>query len=193
MAPDVRTLRELAPRLSASLTALDGLTPEFGAFFEELRPVMRAADRGLPAATAIFKATEPLFGVVYPASRELGPIFSYFNAYATDTVSTFAKAGAATAATHEGRHYLRTLLPITSENLVGADAPVAHQPLQPLPAPGRPARLPRRRPARVRLREHVEPGDAAADRERARLPRGRPVDLPRRHARSFPHVERDAP
>ena len=82
VAPDVRTLRTLAPRLRDSLVALDGLTPEFGAFFEELRPVMRAAKRGLPAATAIFKATGPLFGVVYPASRELGPIFSYFNAYA---------------------------------------------------------------------------------------------------------------
>ena len=121
VAPDVRTLRTLAPRLRDSLVALDGLTPEFGAFFEELRPVMRAAKRGLPAATAIFKETAPLFGVVYPSSRELGPIFSYFNSYATDTVATFAKAGAATAGTSEGHHYLRTLLPITSENLVGAD------------------------------------------------------------------------
>jgi len=136
VAPDVRTLRELAPRLTASLTALDGLTPEFGAFFEELRPVMRAAERGLPAATSIFKATGPLFEVVYPASRELGPIFSYFNAYGTDTVSTFAKAGAATAATHEGRHYLRTLLPLTSENLVGASRRSPTNRYNPYPRPG---------------------------------------------------------
>lgn len=136
VAPDVRTLRTLAPRLSESLTALDGLTPEFGAFFEELRPVMRAAGRGLPAATSIFKATGPLFGVVYPASRELGPIFSYFNAYATDTVSTFAKAGAATAATYEGRHYLRTLLPLTSENLVGASRRMPSNRYNPYLPPG---------------------------------------------------------
>ena len=100
--------------------------------------MMRAAKRGLPAATAIFKETAPLFGVIYPSSRELGPIFSYFNSYATDTVATFAKAGAATAGTSEGHHYLRTLLPITEREPGRRGPTVAHQSLQPLPAPGRP-------------------------------------------------------
>ena len=174
--------------------ALDGLTPEFGAFFEELRPVMRAAKRGLPAATSIFKETVPLFGVIYPASRELGPIFSYFNAYA-DRHGELVREGRRPPPRPPTRasHYLRTLLPITSENLVGASHRAPTNRYNPYLRPGGLARLPERRPARVRLREHRRTrrrcraiGSAPACREAG------PWTF--RGARaSFPHVERDPP
>ena len=145
--------------------------------------MLRAANRGLPAATSIFKATEPLFEVVYPASRELGPIFSYFNAFGTDTVSSFAKAGAATAATHEGRHYLRTLLPITSENLVGATHRSPTNRFNPYLHPGGLGDFPSGGLRAFGCANTSNPIDPAAARQRPRLPRGRPVDVPGQHAR----------
>ena len=70
-----RFVNDESPGLHSSLVATSNLAPQLAGLFRELPSVMRAARRGLPAATRALRAARPLVDVLYPAGRNLEPFF----------------------------------------------------------------------------------------------------------------------
>lgn len=123
--PVITALRPAAPLLRPSLRAASRLAPEAQSLFAELRPVLKAASAGLPAGSRTVRALRPLVAQLEPLARNLLPISQYLALYKQELISSWAKTGTAfQAAIPEGGtvpvHYARGLLPIGTENVIGA-------------------------------------------------------------------------
>jgi phospholipid/cholesterol/gamma-HCH transport system substrate-binding protein len=119
-APTLATLRPVAPLVRPALLAATTLAPQLTGTFRELRPVLAAAVPAFPALQRTLKAARPLLKQLEDAGRELVPVVQYANLYRDNAVTSIANLGAATQAVDgQGRHYLRTVIPIINESIGG--------------------------------------------------------------------------
>lgn len=120
--PLVTQLRPAARELSPTLQELQRLAPDLNALFRDLDPLIDASVRGLPAVQRFLDEFAPFLGELDAPLRQLNPLLSFVGEYKRELTAFFANAAAATQATSpdiNGNpvHYLRTLNPITPENL----------------------------------------------------------------------------
>jgi len=129
-APTLRALRPVAPLVRRALESSNRLFPQVVPLAHQLGPVIDSAQKGLPAATKVVNAAKPFTGVVNPIATGLAPLFSFLlpvsdllDAYKNEVVTSFANIGAslqATAPSSTGEaHYLRALIPLSNEAIVG--------------------------------------------------------------------------
>ncbi len=120
--PLVTQLRPVARELSPTLKELQGLAPDLNAFFRDLDPLIDASERGLPAVQSFLDQLAPFLGEFDKPLAQLNPVLSFLGQYPNELTAFFANVAAATQATapvgnSPPIHYLRTLNPITAENL----------------------------------------------------------------------------
>jgi len=197
-APVIRALRPVAPLLRPTLASLDALAPDARALFRDLDPLIAVSRTGLPAATRLVRAVEPLVEVLHPIARDLAPVADYLGIYRNEVVTMFANVAAAAEASFtapgSGRsvRYLRVLIPITQEAFVNQAQRLPSNRHNPYLAP--------------RGLDRLEAGLLAFDCENLSNPQTVPVlgtGAPpclvqppftfRGRTGSFPRLERDAP
>jgi ABC-type transporter Mla subunit MlaD len=120
--PLVTQLRPFARELSPTLKELQGLAPDLNAFFRDLDPLVDASEKGLPAVQSFLDQLAPFLGELDAPLAQLNPVLSFVGQYPRELNAFFANVAAATQATAPSGdsppiHYLRTLNPITAENL----------------------------------------------------------------------------
>ncbi|MBX5442357.1 MAG: MCE family protein [Solirubrobacteraceae bacterium] len=120
--PLVDQLRPAARELSPTLRQLDALAPDLNALFRDLDPLIDASERGLPAVQRFLDRFAPFLGEFDAPLRQLNPILAFLGEYRSELTAFFANPVAATQATSpdvDGNpvHYLRTINPVTPENL----------------------------------------------------------------------------
>lgn len=122
--PVMRQLVPVAEELSPTLVAFSNLAPEAKGFFEGLRPVIKRAPSGFPAARKLFRDEfPPLLRAIDPFARNLNPILTGLNLYKHELTATLGNVAAMTNSTlptnAEGVnvHYLRAMGPFSPESL----------------------------------------------------------------------------
>jgi phospholipid/cholesterol/gamma-HCH transport system substrate-binding protein len=112
--PLVRDLREPARDLAPTLRDLGDLSPDLEKLFHDIDPLVRASERGVPAAERFLRGAEPVFEATHVFMPELNPILSYLS-FAQGQLAQFITVGGAALAGngeggYEGRggveHYL---------------------------------------------------------------------------------------
>ena len=128
--PLVRDLRPGARALAPALRDAMVLAPEAERLFGDVDRLIDVAREGVPATTDIVRAAHPLFKRLPPTLQEAQPVVEYLDVYKRDIVSQLANFGsslqakAPTEAGGDPLHYLRALVPFTSEGLaVNAERP----------------------------------------------------------------------
>jgi len=141
-APVVHSLAPAAPRLAPVLRDTIAITPGLRGLLRESSPVIAAARPGLPAATRIIRAAPALIHELEPLSRDLRPTVGFLGAYRRELIQSWMNVAAATQATFQNPgaakplHYLRVLIPITTEAFVAQDKRFASNRHNPYFAPG---------------------------------------------------------
>jgi phospholipid/cholesterol/gamma-HCH transport system substrate-binding protein len=115
--PLVTQLRPAARELSPTLQDLGLLSPDLKQLFSSLGPLIDASKAGFPAAEQVLEDARPLIAQLDPAMRQITPILQFLALYKPELTSLFANSVAATQATSQGFHYLRTTNPFNPENL----------------------------------------------------------------------------
>ncbi|MDQ3740970.1 MAG: MCE family protein [Actinomycetota bacterium] len=130
--PLIDQLRPAARELSPTLIDLAGLAPDLKKLFRDLDPLITASRRGIPATQQFLEDLRPALGEFDPLLKQLNPIANWLSEYRTEIRAFFANSPAATQATSEGIHYLRTANPMNPENLavyprrIGSNRPNAY-------------------------------------------------------------------
>ena len=124
-APVLHDFRPVAPRIEPALAALEQASPEVEALLTDLEALTPTARRALPAAAKLIDGMTPLMDRLQPAAQQITPVISYVAAYRRELVAAMANNGAVTRATAPGidgkpTRYLRTLIPLGPESVVGA-------------------------------------------------------------------------
>jgi ABC-type transporter Mla subunit MlaD len=124
--PVIADLRPGGRAFAPALRATAALAPELRGLFAGVRRTAVAAKTGLPAATSVVEATQPVFDILDPALAQLVPVVQYLGLFKQDLVTSFANLSAATEATMPAQpgggdkvHYLRVIVPFTQEGLAG--------------------------------------------------------------------------
>jgi phospholipid/cholesterol/gamma-HCH transport system substrate-binding protein len=95
--PLVRDLREPARDLAPTLRDLGDLSPDLETLFHHIHPLVRASERGVPAATRFLKGAEPVLEATHVFMPELNPILSYLS-FAQGQLAQFITVGSAALA-----------------------------------------------------------------------------------------------
>ena len=140
--PLVRDLRPGARALAPALQDATALAPEAEALFGDVDRLVSVSRKGLPSTTRIVRAAHPLFKLLPPTLREAEPVVEYLDLYKEDAVGQLAGLGSAlqakapTQAVGEPLHYLRALVPFTSEGFVVHQERQGTNRYNPYPRPG---------------------------------------------------------
>lgn len=122
--PLVRDLRPGARALAPALRDAMVLAPQAEALFGDIDRLVDVSREGVPATTDVVRAAHPLFKRLPDTLKEAEPVVDYLGAYKQDIVAMYGQFGAslqAKAPTEAGGdplHYLRALVPFTSEGLL---------------------------------------------------------------------------
>jgi phospholipid/cholesterol/gamma-HCH transport system substrate-binding protein len=141
-APVVHALAPAAPRLAPVLRDTIAITPGLRALLRESSPLITAARPGLPAATRTVRAAPALIHQLEPLARDLRPTVDFLGLYRRELIQSWMNVAAATQATFQNPgaakplHYLRVLIPITTEAFVVQDKRFASNRHNPYFAPG---------------------------------------------------------
>jgi len=126
-APVVRDLRPGARVLAPALRNTARLAPELRALLAGVDRVARAAETGLPAATRVVGAVQPVFQTLDVTLREAVPVVQYLGQFKQDLITSFANLASSAQAQQpmkgggEPLKYLRVVIPFTAEGLVAYD------------------------------------------------------------------------
>jgi virulence factor Mce-like protein len=126
-APLVRALRPGARALGPTLVDAAALAPDLRALFVDLDRVTSVARTALPSLTRIVNAAHPVFRILVPTLQQALPVVRYAGLYKQEVVTTIANLASATQASEQPAagqpplHYLRALVPFTSEGVVVND------------------------------------------------------------------------
>jgi phospholipid/cholesterol/gamma-HCH transport system substrate-binding protein len=126
-APLVRELRPAARALGPTLVDAAALAPDLRALFGDLDRVTTVSRTALPALTDIVEGAHPVFRILVPTLREALPVVQYLGLYKQELVSEIAGLASSTqgaespSAGQPPIHYIRALVPFTSEGLAVAD------------------------------------------------------------------------
>jgi phospholipid/cholesterol/gamma-HCH transport system substrate-binding protein len=122
-APVVHTLRPAAADLASSLNDASAIAPQLRELFGEVKRVLPVAKAGLPAAQRLVRGAHPVAKQIPPTLKEAYPVVQYVDIYKQEVLNQIALLGdalqASTRAVPGGPpvHYLRALVPFTSEGL----------------------------------------------------------------------------
>jgi virulence factor Mce-like protein len=121
--PVVRDLRPGARVLGPTLTDTAALAPQLEGLFRDVDRTIAVARTALPATTEIVDAARPVFQMLAPTLQQAKPVVDYLGPFKRELVTVWANMAASTQATQlaaNGKriHYLRALVPFTSEGLV---------------------------------------------------------------------------
>lgn len=141
LTPAFERVRPAVRRLATEVPQASEFAKELTATSKALRPVLRSAGRGLPALDAIVRALGPAADRVSPLAAALVPAAQFVDAYKSDFPRSWAFVAASTQATlksADGRdlHYLRLVLPVSTEVLGIAPNRQPFTRANPYPAPG---------------------------------------------------------
>lgn len=145
--PLVRELRPGARALSPALRDAMVLAPQAEALFGDIDRLVDVSRDGVPATTAIVRSAHPVFKRLVPTLQEAQPVVDYAGLYKEDIVAQYQNLGSslqATAPTEAGGtplHYLRALVPFTSEGLEVYQERLGTNRHNPYPRPGAQRRL----------------------------------------------------
>ncbi len=120
----VRALRGAAPLAAPVLRDAVALLPQARGLLRDLDPALAAARPALPGLTRTVDDARPLVRALHGAARDLAPIVEYLGAYRSEVMAPFMNVAAATQDTfqapgaREALHYLRVLIPVTTEGRV---------------------------------------------------------------------------
>ena len=139
--PTLHAMRPVAASALPALRGLDAITPQAIELFRSLERLIPVARRALPATATLVDGLGPFTDAVYPAAANIVPVIDLMNVYKRELVSSAANVAAATQATApvaDGRklNYLRFVLPLNSESLVGAEQRQPGNRHNAYPAPG---------------------------------------------------------
>jgi len=141
-APVVHALAPAAPLLAPVLRDTIALTPGLRSLLRETAPLLRAAGPGLPAATRTLRAAPALVDQLDPVARDLRPVVDFLGLYKRELMQSWMNVAAATQATFQNPgaakplHYLRVLIPVTTEALMNQGKRMASNRHNPYIAPG---------------------------------------------------------
>jgi virulence factor Mce-like protein len=140
-APVLRDFRPVAPRVAPALEAMQRATPDIEGLLSDLQAMLPTARRALPAAGRVVDALGPFMDQLQPAAQHVTPMLSYINAYRRELVAAMANVSAAAKGTAPGvsgrpRRYLRTIIPLGPESLVGATSRIGSNRHNAYMAPG---------------------------------------------------------
>jgi phospholipid/cholesterol/gamma-HCH transport system substrate-binding protein len=122
--PVVSALRPAARKLGPTLVDAEALAPDAQALFRDLDRVVTLSRTALPALTDVVNHSRPLVRILVPTLQQALPVVQYVSLYKQEVVSAFANLAASTqgslptAAGGPSLHYIRALVPFTSEGLV---------------------------------------------------------------------------
>jgi virulence factor Mce-like protein len=141
-APVVHALAPAAPRLQPVLRDTIALTPDLRALLRETSPLISAAGPGVPAATRTIRAAPALIHELEPLARDLRPTVDFLGLYKREVMQSWMNVAAATQATFQNPgaakplHYLRVLIPVTTEAFITQGKRFASNRHNPYFAPG---------------------------------------------------------
>jgi len=144
--PVVRDLRPAARALGPTLTDAVALAPELEGLFRDVDRVIDVSRTALPATTDFVNAARPVFQILTPTLDELKPVVDFLAPNKREFVTMWANIAADTQGSQIGAdgkrlHYIRALVPITSEGLVASDRRYGTNRHNPYFAPGGLAKL----------------------------------------------------
>jgi phospholipid/cholesterol/gamma-HCH transport system substrate-binding protein len=122
--PVVSALRPAARKLGPTLVDAQALAPDLQALFGDVDRVVTLSRTAVPALTDVVNHLRPVFHVLVPTLQQALPVVQYVSLYKQEVVSAFANLAASTQASErpsagaEPLHYLRALVPFTTEGLV---------------------------------------------------------------------------
>ncbi|HEX6388120.1 MAG TPA: MlaD family protein [Solirubrobacteraceae bacterium] len=140
--PLLRELRPVARTLPRTLQATDRVAPVLRAIAKPLDRVTAVAPRGLSAATAIVRGSQPLFRQLDAVSRYVVPVIDFAWAYRREITTSWGKTAAATQPTYPdprtGRpiHYLRAPIVVGVDSVNGVTKRAPHSRANAYMAPG---------------------------------------------------------
>jgi phospholipid/cholesterol/gamma-HCH transport system substrate-binding protein len=118
------------------------ITPGLRALLRESSPLITAARPGLPAATRTVRAAPALLRELEPVARDLRPVVDFLGLYRREVMQSWMNVAAATQATFQNPgaakplHYLRVIIPITTESFMVQGKRMASNRHNPYIAPG---------------------------------------------------------
>src|SRR5207244_1370371 len=125
--PVVRALRPAASDLAPALSDASTVAPKLRTLFGDIDRTITVSKTALPSTTRVVDALHPVARLLPPTLEEALPVVQYLDLYKDDILSHFSLLGSALQASMPafGRgppiHYLRSLVPFTSESLVAWD------------------------------------------------------------------------
>ena len=124
--PTLHALRPVAATALPALRGLNAAAPQAVDLFRRLQRLIPVARRALPATATLVKGLTPFTDALYPAAANIVPVIDLMNVYKRELVASAANVAAATQAkapVADGRNlnYLRFVLPLTEESLIGYD------------------------------------------------------------------------
>jgi phospholipid/cholesterol/gamma-HCH transport system substrate-binding protein len=148
--PVVRQLQPAATAMGPAFDALNDVAPQFDGFFGQLKQVVDASEKGLPAFNRILGNLPPLLDAFQPFLRNANPIVSHISKSKREVTGFFANTAAAAeavdlggksqsgplAGTDSSVHYLRTAALLNPQALTYYPRPLGTSRLNPYPAPG---------------------------------------------------------
>jgi phospholipid/cholesterol/gamma-HCH transport system substrate-binding protein len=140
--PVVTALRPGARALAPALIDTSILAPQLQATFRDVDRLITASRTGLPATTRIVHESRPLFDILVPVLRNAQPLVDYlalYKAELTSQISSVAASFQGSAPQVAGGtpiHFLRALVPFSSEAAVAQDKRLGSNRHNPYPVPG---------------------------------------------------------
>jgi phospholipid/cholesterol/gamma-HCH transport system substrate-binding protein len=139
--PVVRDLRPAARALGPTLTDAVALAPELEGLFGDIDRLIDVSRTALPAGTEFIDAARPVFQVLVPTLTEVKPVVEFLEPNKREFVTMWANIAADTQGSQVGAngkrlHYIRALVPITSEGLVATGQRYGTNRHNPYIAPG---------------------------------------------------------
>ena len=126
-APLVSELRPAAQELGPTLTDAAALAPDLRGLFLDLDRVTSVARTALPSLTRVVNSAHPVFRILVPTLQQALPVVQFLGLYRSELVTSLGDLAASTqaserpAAGQDPIHYLRALVPFTSEGAVAED------------------------------------------------------------------------
>ncbi len=119
--PLVRELDPVALALGPTMHSVQVLSPYLRTLFYQLRPLIQASKKGLPAISSVLRGASPVLDNLGPFLEQLNPVLTWLSLHQqliSDFIGLPGTTLQATTATFGGvGHYLRTMSPLGADTV----------------------------------------------------------------------------
>jgi phospholipid/cholesterol/gamma-HCH transport system substrate-binding protein len=91
--PLIQKLLPVAKDISPTLRSVRQLSPHLESLFENLKPLNRVSQKGLPATAAFLRGLRPVLGALDPFLANFNPVVNFLRAYKTDVGNFLSNPG----------------------------------------------------------------------------------------------------